>query len=73
MDSDLLMEFKQYLTNEAKTKSDKLLSKNTAHTYFNKVRASLNQAYRFGVIRRNPVHEVKGIKPEQNKRSYLIN
>lgn len=72
MNSDLLMGFKQYLISEAKTKSDTLLSKNTAHTYFNKVRAGLNQAYRLGVIRRNPVHEVKGIKPEQNKRSYLI-
>ena len=56
MTVDLLNGFKHYLTNEAVTKSKKILSKNTASSYFNKIRASINQAYRFGIIKQNPVH-----------------
>ncbi len=37
--------FKDYLQNEAKTKSGKLLSKNSASSYFNKVRATINTAH----------------------------
>ncbi|MCL1079407.1 site-specific integrase [Parashewanella spongiae] len=72
MTVNLLKGFKHYLSNEAVTKSKKLLSKNTASSYFNKIRASINQAHRFGIIKQNPVHQVPGIKPEQNKRNYLI-
>ncbi|MFP3448898.1 site-specific integrase, partial [Pseudomonas sp. SIMBA_067] len=39
--------------------------------YFNKVRAALNKAFHEGIIRRNPVNEVKSIKIEQNPRNYL--
>ncbi|EJI87000.1 mobilizable transposon, int protein [Alishewanella aestuarii B11] len=71
-DTTLLQDFRIYLTTTAVTKSGKKLSSNTASTYFNKVRAALNQAFHEGIIRRNPVNEVKTIKPEQNKRQYLL-
>ncbi|RLV60831.1 site-specific integrase [Parashewanella curva] len=68
----LLSGFRDYLCNVATTKSNKLLSKNTASSYFNKVRATLSQAYRFGIIKQNPIHQIKSIKPDQNKRNYLF-
>lgn len=71
-DTTLLQDFRIYLTTTAVTKSGKKLSSNTASTYFNKVRAALNQAFHEGIIRRNPVNEVKSIRPEQNKREYLL-
>jgi len=69
--SELLNDFSRYLQTIATTKSDKLLSSNTANAYFNKIRAALNKAYQQGIIRRNPVQEVKSIKIVQNKREYL--
>ena len=72
MDAERLKGFRHYLLEEAKTKSDTLLSKNTASSYFNKVRATLSSAFHQGIIHRNPVNEVKSIQPKQNKRSYLV-
>lgn len=63
--------FKDYLQNVAKTKSNQPLSKNTASTYFNKVRAVINDAYQKGIITKNPLLQVSGIKAENNKREYL--
>ncbi len=70
-DADVLLGFRTYLIKHARTKSDKLLSSNTTSCYFNKVRAALNKAFHEGIIRRNPVNEVKSIKIEQNLRNYL--
>ncbi|MED5514504.1 site-specific integrase [Pseudoalteromonas sp. C12FD-1] len=70
-DADVLLGFRTYLIKHARTKSDKLLSSNTTSCYFNKVRAALNKAFHEGIIRRNPVNEVKSIKIEQNPRNYL--
>jgi integrase len=63
--------FKDYLQNFAKTKSNQSLSKNTASTYFNKVRAVINEAYQKGILTKNPLQQVSGIKAENNKREYL--
>ncbi|WP_335901461.1 site-specific integrase [Shewanella algae] len=71
MDKNLLEGFKNYLLKEARTKSDNPLSKNTASSYFNKIRAALNQAYQEGIIRDNPVRMVKSVKAENTKRTYL--
>lgn len=62
---------KRYLDTQAKTKSGNLISKGTASSYFNKVRAVVNAAYAKGIITRNPLAQVKGIKAEQNERVYL--
>lgn len=62
---------KRYLDTQAKTKSGNPISKGTASSYFNKVRAVINAAAAKGIITRNPLTQVKGIKAEQNERVYL--
>ncbi len=64
--------FRNYLQTEPLTKSKTKLSSNTASTYFNKLRAALNQAFKDEIIVKNPVTKVKSIKPVQNKREYLL-
>ncbi|HFQ5385567.1 TPA: site-specific integrase [Vibrio vulnificus] len=71
LDKDWLDGFKYYLTNEAKTKSDTPLSRNTQSSYFNKVRAAINEAHREGIIRDNPLAQVTSIKAKTTKRVYL--
>ncbi|EGR3236053.1 site-specific integrase [Vibrio parahaemolyticus] len=71
LDKDWLDGFKYYLTNEAKTKSDTSLSRNTQSSYFNKVRAAINEAHREGIIRDNPLSQVTSIKAKTTKRVYL--
>ena len=63
--------FREYLLTEPLTKSKTRLSENTASSYFNKVRASLNNAVKDGIIRVSPTAKVKSIKPRQEKREYL--
>jgi len=41
------------------------------HSYFNKVKAALNQAYRNDIILRNPVQNVKGFKEGETHREFL--
>lgn len=62
---------RRFFDTQAKTKSGNLVSKGTASSYFNKVRAVINDAYAKGIITRNPLAQVKGIKAEQNERVYL--
>ncbi|EKY4210116.1 site-specific integrase [Vibrio parahaemolyticus] len=71
LDKDWLDGFKYCLTNEAKTKSDTPLSRNTQSSYFNKVRAAINEAHREGIIRDNPLSQVTSIKAKTTKRVYL--
>ncbi|MCD1230690.1 integrase [Vibrio cholerae] len=71
LDKDWLDGFKYYLTNEAKTKSDEPLSRNTQSSYFNKIRAAINEAHREGIIRDNPLAQVTSIKAKTTKRVYL--
>ncbi|EIE7520744.1 site-specific integrase [Vibrio parahaemolyticus] len=71
LDKDWLDGFKYYLTYEAKTKSDTSLSRNTQSSYFNKVRAAINEAHREGIIRDNPLSQVTSIKAKTTKRVYL--
>ncbi len=63
--------FKEYLQTAPLTKSKTKLSSNTASTYFNKLRAALNQAFKDEIITKNPITRVKSIKPIQNKREHL--
>ena len=71
IDKPFLEGFRKYLLEENLTKSKTRLAKNTASSYFNKIRAALNEAYREGIIRDNPVQRVKSVKPEKTKRTYL--
>ncbi|NOT13039.1 MAG: site-specific integrase [Methylococcaceae bacterium] len=68
---DWVAGLRRYFDTQAKTKTGNLISKNTASSYFNKVRAVINDAYAKGIISKNPLRQVKGIKAEQNERTYL--
>lgn len=71
--------FKDYLENEAvawghdfrKRIKDKPLARNSKLSYFNKLRACLNQAIEEGVILTNPMRGIEGFKPEEGTRMYL--
>lgn len=71
LDPQWLEELKRYLKNEAKSKSNKPLSQNTLHSYFNKVKACLRTATRLDLIHRNPAEQVTGFKEGETKREYL--
>lgn len=47
------------------------LSQNSKVSYFNKLKACLNQAFREHIIDINPADTVKGFKPEESERMYL--
>ena len=68
---DWLNGVKRYLDTQAKTKSGNPISKGTASVYFNKIRVVINDAYAKGIISKNPLQQVKGIKAETNERVYL--
>src|SRR5690606_35788986 len=53
IDVDFIKGFKKYLDTVAVTKSEKKLSQNTKHTYFNKFKACLNAAFDEGYLKEN--------------------
>ena len=71
--------FKDYLENEAtawgndfrKRIKDHPLSRNSKVSYFNKLRACLNQAYEERIIDENPMRGIDGFKAEEGTRMYL--
>lgn len=63
--------FKDYLQNKAKTKSEKSLSANSISSYFNKLRAALNQAVDDGIIPTNPCLKVSIPKLIESEREFL--
>lgn len=71
--------FRDYLENEAeafgcdrrKRKDKRPLSQNSRQSYFNKLRATLRQAYEDGIIRKNPMTGIKGFSSQEGTRQYL--
>lgn len=71
--------FKDYLENEAcawgndyrDRIKDHKLSRNSRLSYFNKLRACLNQAYDDRIIQNNPMRGIDNFKPEEGTRMYL--
>ena len=63
--------FKRYLAMTAKTKSDKHLSINSQHSYFNKLKSAINKAHNDGILIVNPIRNIKAVKPEESRRQYL--
>jgi len=71
--------FHDYLENEAeafatdkrKRKDRRPLSQNSKQSYFNKLRACLNQAYEDRIIVHNPIRGIVGFKAEEGTRQYL--
>ncbi|MBN8671473.1 MAG: site-specific integrase [Chitinophagales bacterium] len=72
---DVTIEFleglRQFLLYKVVVGENKGLSTNAALSYFNKVKAALNQAFEEKIINDNPAKRVKGIQPEETKREYL--
>lgn len=71
--------FRDYLDNKAnawendkreRTK-DKPLARNSKLSYFNKLRACLNQAFDDRIIAHNPIRGIEGFKAEEGTRMYL--
>ena len=71
--------FKDYLDNDAvawthdyrKRIKDHPLARNSKMSYFNKLRACLNQAYEERIIAVNPLRGIDGFKAEEGTRMYL--
>ncbi len=71
VDQQWLEGFKNYLQKKARSSSQKPLSQNTQSSYFNKIRAALNQAFKEGLLKQNPAYLVSSIKSEDPERNYL--
>lgn len=71
IDGSFVKGFKDYLEKEARTISGKPLSQNSKVTYFKKLRACINQAYKERIIAYNPAGCVESISPEEVERMYL--
>lgn len=73
--------FKDYLNRTARVKDRRKtittdfdampLSQNSKCSYFNKVRACINQAFEDGIIPTNPLRGIEGFKAEEKERVYL--
>jgi integrase len=68
---ELVNEFKNYLDKKAKTKSENQLSQNSKHSYFNKFKAALKQAFKDGIIPKNPAETIDGFKQGESEREFL--
>ena len=71
IDKQWLENLKEFLKNEAKTRSNEKLSPGTQSSYYNKVRAALREAVKDGIISRNPAFETDGIDPGESQREFL--
>lgn len=59
------------VSNNPRTGEFNGLSQNSKISYFNKLRACLNQAFKDGIINSNPADAVKGFKSSETERQYL--
>lgn len=78
IDREWVQGFRNYLEKEADAWSEDLrdrktydLSQNSRVSYFNKLKACLNQAYEDRIIAENPARGVAGFKAEEGTRMYL--
>src|SRR5690606_4621129 len=64
-----LEDFKEYLLTTKSNRSNKAtLSQNSAHSYFNKVKAALKQAYKDGILQVDLNAKVEPIKAAETRR-----
>jgi integrase len=68
---DDLRDIRNYLLNDYRTKSNVKLSQNAASSYFNKIKACLNQAFDEKLIVDKIGVRIKSIKTEDTRREYL--
>ena len=70
----LCNDFREYLLTEKslkRTKNPQCLSQNAAHSYFNKFKAAIGQAFQDKLLEENPCLRVKGIKQVETHRAFL--
>lgn len=65
-----VFDFKSYLET-LKLPSGKPLANNTRISYYNKFKATLNEALKLGIIHKNPSENVVGFKYEEVRREFL--
>lgn len=68
---DFLKGFKQYLDIKAKSKGGLPLAQSTKQTYFNKLKACVNQAFDEGYIDKKITNKIKGFANSETQREYL--
>lgn len=69
-----LEDFKEYLLTTQSVKSTKTkatLSQNSALSYFNKIKATLKQAFKDGILQNDLSARIESIKAEETRREYL--
>src|SRR5690554_1071898 len=67
-----LEDFKDYLlTTKSKKSSKTTLSRNSAVSYFNKVKAALKQAYKDGILQYDLNAKIKPVKAAETRKEYL--
>src|SRR5690606_33366747 len=71
VDETWLMRIKHYLLHDARTPFDTKLSQNSAHSNFNKIKATLRQAFEEKFINENPAGRIRGIKQAETNREFL--
>lgn len=72
LNEKILEDFKEYLlTTKSKKSSKTTLSQNSAVSYFNKVKATLKQAYKDGILQTDLNAKISPIKATETRREYL--
>jgi integrase len=71
IDKRWLEDLKEYFTEKARTPSNQALSLSSASSYYNKVKAAIRQAFKEGIINRNPADQTEGIKTGDHEREFL--
>lgn len=72
LDETFCNDFKEYLLNTKSRKSSEVtLSQNSAVSYFNKVKATLKQAYKDGYLQQDLNTKVEPIKAAETRRNFL--
>jgi integrase len=69
--TEFLEKFKKYLLEARVTKSNTRLARNSALSYFNKLKAALNDAFEERIMPDKIAPRVKSIKEEETHREYL--
>lgn len=65
-------DYKDYLLTAQSNKSNKtMLSQNSAHSYFNKTKAALKQAFKDGMIQTDLNAKIESIKAAETRRNFL--
>jgi integrase len=71
LNESVLEDFKEYLLTTIENKRKTTLSKNSAVSYFNKVKAALRQAYKDGILQTDLNAIIQPIKEEETRREFL--